>query len=338
MRIVMMGTGPFAVPTFRWLVDSPHVVVRLLTRPAPRVKGKVKQVDNPMRDAAEALGIPVAAPESVNHATAHAELAACAADLFVVCDYGQILSSDTLALSRLGGINLHGSLLPKYRGAAPVHWAIYHGEQQTGVTVIHMSPRLDGGPILSQTVVAIRPDETQPELEQRLAEIGVALVEEALGQLATWDGTSSLGIPQDEAGVTKAPRLRKSDGEIDWSRSARDIANQIRAFQPWPGSHTWWLPPSDRDGGEKPALRVIVELARTVAAGDLLREGEESAVPGSILPTASDRPPLLVATGDGFLSIEQVRPAGKRSMPASEFLRGRPTTIGNRLGTPAQLR
>src|SRR5206468_11351590 len=139
------------------------------------------------------------------------------ADLFVVCDYGQILSRDALALARLGGINLHGSLLPKYRGAAPIQWAIFLGETETGVSVIHMTPRLDAGPVLVQRRLAIQPDETAGRLELRLAALGPETVLEAIGRLAAGDTS---GIPQDPAKATKAPRLKKSDGLIDWSRPA----------------------------------------------------------------------------------------------------------------------
>ena len=204
-----------------------------------------------MRVVAEEAGLDVFVPESINSPEAHAWLRERSADLFVVCDYGQILSRETLALSRLGGINLHASLLPKYRGAAPINWAIYHGETETGVTVIHMTPQLDAGPSLVQRSTPIAPDETAPQLEARLAQLGVDAVIEAIMLLAA--GTSGAGIVQNQAAATKTPRLKKQDGLIDWSRSAAAIYNQIRAFQPWPKSYTLLR----REG--LPELRLILE-------------------------------------------------------------------------------
>ena len=172
MRLVMMGTGPFAVPTFRALLASPHEMLGLVTRPDKPAHRREKSPANPMREVALQHRLKVFEPESINSPEAQAWLGELAADLFVVCDYGQILSRDILSLARLGGINLHASLLPKYRGAAPINWAIYHGETETGVTVIHMTPQLDAGPCLVQHRTPIGPDETAPDLETRLAELG----------------------------------------------------------------------------------------------------------------------------------------------------------------------
>ena len=166
MRLVMMGTGPFAVPTLESLLDSSHEVVALVTRPsvAAQTRGKTKAPPNPMRELAESRGLPVLDPVNVNEDSFRPALIALRPELLVVCDYGQILSPAALSVAPLGGINLHGSLLPKYRGAAPVQWAIWRGEQETGVTVIHMTPRLDAGPNLAQLTTAIGPAETAAEL------------------------------------------------------------------------------------------------------------------------------------------------------------------------------
>ena len=231
MRLVMMGTGPFAVPTFEALLESSHQVLALVTRPDRPVHDKHKQSAprNPMREVAQRRQLEIFAPESINSAEAILRLSDWRADLFVVCDYGQILSRRALALGRLGGINLHGSLLPKYRGAAPIHWAVFHGETETGVSVIHMTPRLDAGPVLVQRRLAIRPDETAGQLEPRLATLGPGAVLEAIGRLVEGDTS---GIPQNPTQATKAPRIKKTDGLIDWSRSAEQIRNQIRAWIP----------------------------------------------------------------------------------------------------------
>ena len=229
----MLGTGPFAVPTLRALNASPHDVVAAVSRP-PR--GRRAQ-PAPVVVAAEQLGIETWLPATVNSDEAREQLNALEADLLVVCDYGEILKPATLATAPLGGINLHGSLLPKYRGAAPVQWAVYHGDQETGNTIIQMTPGLDAGPALGVERIPIGPDDTAGELEARMAERGAGLVLRVVEQLAT--GTTN-PVPQDKRQATKAPRLTKEMGHIDWTRSAVDIKNQVRALQPWPRAFTNW--------------------------------------------------------------------------------------------------
>lgn len=304
MRILMMGTGPFAVPTFHVLCESEHEVLALVTRPERRGRGGRKPPPNPMQQAAEQRGLAVLTPESINTEAARAELAALRPDLLVVCDYGQILKAETLSIAPQGGVNLHGSLLPKYRGAAPIQWAIYHGEQETGASVIRMTPGLDAGPIVGQVRTQIGEEETAGELEPRLAALGAPLVLQVVEQIAA-DTVEAL--PQDAALATKAPRLKKEDGQIDWSRSAAQISNQIRAFEPWPRSYTDW-----RRGDREP-LRLIVARAAVVESPSL------DAAPGTVVATAAR---LLVATGDGVLEIEEVQPSGKRVLSAAEFLHG----------------
>ncbi len=309
----MMGTGPFAAPTFRAILERPErfSVVALFTRPERPVHthGKSRPDQSPTRALAIERGLRVFEPQSINSPEAHAQLTELAADLFVVCDYGQILSRETLGLARLGGINLHGSLLPKYRGAAPINWAIYHGERETGVTVIHMTPKLDAGPCLVQRATPIGPDETAVELEPRLAELGAPAVLEAIEMLA--EGRSGAGIVQDPAAATQAPRLKKSDGLIDWTRSAEQIRNQVRAFQPWPKSYSFLA----RDGEP---LRVIFE---EVAVADDA-PNRAAGKPGTVV--AVERDSMRIACGQGVLFPKQVQPAGKRSMSIGEFLRGHP--------------
>ena len=314
MRLVMMGTGPFAVPTFQALIHGPHEVVALVTRPTPPPVGRRKSPANPMRDVAEAAGMPVLAPESINTSEAIAEVRALSPDLLVVCDYGQILSPEALAIAPLGGINLHASLLPKYRGSAPIHWAIYRGEATTGVSVIHMTPLLDGGNVLARRSTPIGSEETQAELETRLAELGIAPVQEALEQLATWDRQTPLGAPQDAAQVTKARRLRKTDAAVKWSRTAKQIQRQVRAFQPWPGTFVLW----QRGSGEP--VRLVLDKVTP------LPDEPASAPPGTV--TRSNREELWIATGGGTLRIDRIQPAGKKVMEIGEFLRGYPLTVG----------
>lgn len=318
MKIVMMGTGPFAVPLFRWLVESPHQVCLLVTRPVAG-SGRRKTPANPVREFASGLQNPppVYDPANINDPAGVARLREAAADLLMVCDYGSILSADVLATTRLGGINLHGSLLPAWRGAAPINWAIFHGATETGVSVIHMTPRLDGGPVLVRKQLAIGARETAAQLEPRMAELGVPAVEEAIQLLETWDGQAALGTRQDPGLVTQAPRLTRDQGRLDWTRSAPELQRQIRAFQPWPGSFTHWHPAAGR------SLRIIVWSA-TVS------QRRATTDPGTVEQV--DEPGIVVASGQGCLVLQELQPAGKRVMSAAEFLRGRAVQPGDRLG------
>src|SRR5262249_48666487 len=223
MRIVMMGTGTFAEPTLEALLAGRHPVVGLITQPdrqAGQERGSTRQVGKGMKNIAVALGTPVFQPESINTPEGIAGLRAMQPDLLVVAAYGQILSKDVLAVPPQGGINVHASLLPKYRGAAPVAWAIFHGEKLTGVTIIRMSVQLDAGDMLLQEAVDIGPEETAGELEARLAIVGARLAVQAVEQIA---GGTAKGVKQDKSQASKAPKLRKENGLIDWTRSAEQI-------------------------------------------------------------------------------------------------------------------
>jgi methionyl-tRNA formyltransferase len=339
MRIVVLGTGPFAVPMFQSLLDSSHEVRALITRPTLAAKGRDKAQVNPMRDAAEARRLPVYAPASINTPEGMQVLRQLEPEVLVVCDYGQILAGEVLSLAPLGGINLHASLLPKFRGAAPIQWALLQGESETGVTVIHMTPRLDGGPILATRTTLIASDETHPDLERRLSILGIDPVHEAIGQLAEWDRASPLGTRQDASQITKAPRLKKEHGAIDWTRSAEQIRNQVRALKPWPGTYTFWRRP-----GHEP-LRIVIDqvsiLGRGLRAAARIAglTAEQIALggdqPGQVV--VSDGKQLIVATGNGGLSISALAPAGKRHMTVEEFLRGYHIREGDVLGATTAL-
>lgn len=318
MRLLMMGTGPFAVPTFHALLNSQHTVTGLVTRPPVSSRSR-KAIHNPMLEAAQETGLPVAMPEDINSPTGHEAITGFTPDLLVVCDYGQILSTETLGLSPLGGINLHGSLLPRYRGAAPVNWAIMQGDPVTGITVIHMTPRLDGGPILTSCQTEIEENEDAQQLEQRLSELGVEPVLEALRQLEDWDGTSAIGVSQAAAEVTQARRLRKDDGRLDWTLSASELHNRIRGLKPWPGTYTHWLRSEDSP------MRLII--VKATPAGENPSDGAQ---PGEVVP--SDPGQILVATGSGTLSLEVIQPAGRKAMPVDAFLRGYSISPGERFG------
>lgn len=316
----MMGTGLFAEPTFLALLAGPDQVVGLVTQPdrvTGAARGSTRQTGRGMKPIADEYRVPVFQPESINTPEGVAGLKEMAPDLLVVAAYGQILSREVLGVPPLGAINVHASLLPKYRGAAPIAWAIAAGEAKTGVTIIRITPGLDAGDMLAQTAVDISPDETTGELEARLAPLGAKLAADVLGQIKA--GTTK-GVKQDPSLVTKAPKLTKDSGSIDWSQPAERVRNFVRAMQPWPTAYTYWHRP-----GQAP-LRLIVcrSATRPFAAG-------ESGRPGEILLTG-DNKRLRVAAGDGVVEVIELQPAGKRRMTAEEYLRGRHPQAGDRLG------
>lgn len=321
MRIVMMGTGTFAEPTLQGLLAGRHEVVGLVTQPDRAVgqeRGSTRQSGAGMKQIALEHKVPVFQPESVNTPEGVAGLKDFRPELLVVAAYGQILSNDVLAVAPLGGINVHASLLPKYRGAAPIAWAIYHGETRTGVTIIRMSVRLDAGDILAQEAIDIEPDETAGELEARLAPLGAKLALDMVEKLA--QGPVA-GQPQDRSQVTKAPKLKKEDGIIDWSRPAVGVCNQVRAMQPWPTAYSFF-----HHAGQPP-LRLIVN--RTAARENIPRS--ELPAGAVIVPQEAGR--LLVAAGGGtVVEVLELQPAGKKRMPAADFLRGHRPQSGDYLG------
>lgn len=310
MRLLMMGTGPFAVPTFRGLYQTHHTVVELVTGPVRMHRGKQVAPVSPIREVAHEHGTPIFDPEDINTPESQFRLTEFGVDLIVVCDYGQILSSETLMTARLGGVNLHGSLLPKYRGAAPVNWAIYHGETETGVTVIHMTPKVDAGPCIAQASTTIGPDETTVELEHRLAEMGAGLTRRAIDSVETGQLEA---LPQDPALASKAPRLKKTDGQIDWTRPAAAIKNQVRAMEPWPKTYTFWHRPGGRP------VRLILGPVSVVEVPNL------EAPSGTVLDADAGRLVIAAGRGDAGRSgvvLRSVQPAGKRMIDVKQFLRG----------------
>lgn len=313
MNLVMMGTGSFAEPTFLELLNSTHKVVGLVTQPdraTGKERGSTRQARQGMKEIAIERGIPVLQPESINTPEGVASLQVLAPDLLVVAAYGQILSKDVLAVPPLGGINVHASLLPKYRGAAPINWAIYHGETQTGVTIIRMTTGLDAGEMLAQAIIDILPEETAGELEARLGPLGAGLAIDIVNKLAHGP---VLGKAQDKSLVTRAPKLTKEHGLIDWSRPASAVCNQIRAMQPWPTAYTHL----HRDGHEP--MRLIVHQATFGITSPPLTE----LLCESGLAFAANGERLFVMAGDGNpVLIKELQPAGKRRMAVRDFLRG----------------
>jgi methionyl-tRNA formyltransferase len=321
----MMGTGTFAEPTFAALLSAGCRVVGLVTQPDRPIgahRGSTRQSRRGMKEIALEHHIPVFQPESINTPEGVAWLRVLGPDLLVVAAYGQILSKDVLAAARLGGINVHASLLPKYRGAAPVAWAIYHGETVMGVTIIRMSVHLDAGEMLAQEAVPIEPEETAGELEARLAPVGARLALHVIGQIASGP---THGVKQDQTLVTRAPKLTKEKGLIAWGRTAREVCNQIRAMQPWPTPYTFLHKPG------QPPLRLIISRARaldTTAGMDL--------VPGAVVVPAPVSGKLVVAAGNrSLVDVLELQPAGKRRMSATDFLRGHRLQSGDCFGPEA---
>jgi methionyl-tRNA formyltransferase len=321
LRLVMMGTGTFAQPTLEALLKSGHQIVALVTQPDRAVgqqRGSTRLAERGMKHIALEHKIPVFQPESVNSAAGVAGLRSFSPDLLVVAAYGQILSRDVLATAAQGGINVHASLLPAYRGAAPIAWAIYHGEMRTGVTIIRMSIYLDAGDILAQEPIDILPNETAGELEARLGPLGAHLAVNTVERLAVGPVA---GVPQDKSRATKAPKLTKEHGLIDWTKNAEQVRNHIRAMQPWPTAYTFL----HRAG--QPPLRVI--LSRANVRSDLQAN---MFTPGEAVSNSSPHHLVIGAALGTCVEVVELQPAGKRRMPAAEFLRGHPLRPGDRFG------
>jgi methionyl-tRNA formyltransferase len=327
MRVVMMGTGLFAEPTLEALLAGRHEVAGLVTQPDRAVgqeRGSTRQTGRGMKVIAQEHHVPVYQPESVNTPEGVAALAAWQPELLVVAAYGQILSKEVLSVPPRGGVNVHASLLPKYRGAAPIAWAIYHGETRTGLTIIRMTTGLDAGDMLAQQAVEIGPSETAGEVESRLAPLGARLALDVIDRL---EAGPVEGRKQDPSQVTKAPKLKKEDGLIQWDRTAEQVCNQIRAMQPWPTAYTFL-----HRAGQSP-LRLII----TKAAPFPVRYAPD--VPLGSLFTAESHPQSLFVTAGlvhpeerSVVEVYELQPAGKRRMAAEEFLRGRRPRPGDCLG------
>ena len=313
LRIVLMGTGEFALPTFRALMESDrHSVVGVFTQPDREGRGHHRHV-NKVKELALQNDIPVFQPPRVNHPEVLSQLRDLQADVFVVAAYGQILKPELLAIPRLGAFNLHGSLLPRHRGAAPVQYSVWQGDRETGVTMFLIEPALDSGPMVGQVVTEIRPTETSGDLMTRLADLSVSLTETVLDQL---EGGTAVLTTQNEAAVTLAPKISKEDGQIDWTQSASRIDCHVRAMQPWPkASATLCV-------DDRPPLRCILLECRVPDGSDNV-----SGTPGDI--TVRDRS-LLVKTGSGILEVLKLQPEGRKPVDAMGFINGYGVKTGGR--------
>jgi len=311
LRIVFCGTPAFALPAFRHLVAQPDFeIAGVITQP-DRPRGRGGEVTSPViKDAALEAGIAVYQPERIKSDSARDFLQRVAPDVIVIIAYGQIIPAHLLDIPRLGWINLHASLLPKYRGAAPIQWAIVNGETRTGVTTMRIDPGLDTGPILLQRELAIGPDETAPQLSARLAELGAPLMAETLRSLA--DG-SLVPKPQDNSQATLARPLKKEDGLIEWSLPATMIYARVRGLDPWPGAFTLF---------RRAKCRIWGKPVYPVAAGG---------TPGMILATQEDG--LLVICGSGTVfHVEHVQLEGRNRVTDRQFMNGARINPGERFG------
>jgi methionyl-tRNA formyltransferase len=307
LRVVFFGTPAFAVPAFEALLASRHLVAGVVTQPdRPRGRGQ-KTIDAPVKARARGAGVPLLQPSALSDPSFMAALAALEADIGVVAAYGRILSERVLAMPRLGMINVHASLLPRYRGAAPVHRAVIAGERETGVTIMRVIKALDAGPMLAASRRPVGPNETSEEVERDLARIGAALVTVTLDRLAAGDVNET---PQDDGAATYAHRLTKEDGLIDWTWPADRIHNLVRGLHPWPHAYTYLN-----------GARLII--LRSAAAKQF-----DGVPPGSVVAAHGDE--LRVAAGSEAVDLLEIQAEGKRPMSPRDFLAGHRLRLGDR--------
>ena len=311
MRIVFMGSGVIAGPTLQRLLEHPAVEIAVVVTQPDRPKGRgLRLAACPVKEIAAAIGLPVLTPEKVGAEASVHEIEALHPDLVVVAAYGQYIKPAILELPRHGAINFHPSLLPKYRGAAPIQMAIANGETVTGVSIIDVAREMDAGDILLQEPVPIESDDTAGSLMPRLAEVGAVLMVRAVDRIL--DG-SVTRTPQDPTVATYVSKLTKEEGRIDWRLGAEQIRNRVRGFNPWPacfceitaGSNHW-----------------VKVWAVRVEPGE--------GIPGTILETGHEGP--LIATGSAALRLQELQPPGKKPMTGAAFLNGHPLSVGDRLG------
>ncbi len=304
-----MGTPSFAATIIDGLIRDEWNVVGTVTQPdRPRGRGRKVSV-SPVKQVALEQGIPVLQPGSIKDPAFSPALRELRPDLAVVAAFGQILSAEVLSVPPLGCFNIHASILPRYRGAAPIQWAIMNGEGETGITIFHMDEGTDTGNALAVTPLAIDPEETYGELADRLAALAVRILPAVLESIVRGE---TKAVPQDHSIATMAPLLKKTDGVIDWNLGAQGIRDKIRGQDPWPGAYTFWK-------GKR--LRLWEASAEPACEGG---------APGEILPVRDNR--LRVQTAEGVLGVGSVQLEGKKRMKFGDFVRGHPMPAGERLG------
>ena len=309
LRILYFGTPDFAVPGLQALLSSRHPVVALVSQPdRPKGRGQKLQM-TPTRRVAEAAGVPVLQPTRLKDPNLHQVLAAYNPDLGVVAAYGRLIPDPLLALPRLGMINIHGSLLPRYRGAAPVHRAVINGDPETGVTIMRVVTELDAGPMFASAKRPIGPDETTPQVEAALARLGADLALEVIERIAA--GTA-VEVPQNPAEATYAEKIRREEATVDWSQPAGVIHNLVRGLQPWP------------------LVAFALDDVRIRVHRSHVTNEHSPASPGTIVHAAGGRF-SIAAGGGGVIDILEIQPEGKRVMTAREFLAGRRVPTGSQV-------
>ncbi len=308
MRIIFCGTPQFSVPTLKHLLAQPDFEIAAIITQPDRPRGRGHEVFfSPVKETALAAGIPVHQPEKIRAPEVPEILQKLAPDVIVIIAYGQIIPGRLLPIPKYGWINLHASLLPKYRGAAPINWAIVNGETKTGVTSMRIDAGMDTGEILLQKEMEIGPSETAPELAARMSELGAPLMAETLRGLAAG---SIVSRPQNSEQASLAPMLKREDGLINWSRTAQEIFNRIRGFDPWPGAYTTFRGQNCHIWGEPASKELCDQSAREA----------QSAVPGSLLVERNEL--LILCGGTTYLRLHAVKLEGRKQVSASEFLNG----------------
>ncbi len=315
MKLAFFGSPEFAVPSLQALVDAGHEICLVVTQPARRRGRSKRQVPTEVRARAELLGLPVLEAGSLRDRTLDEPILSCGAELGVVVAYGCLIPRRIFRGFPQQMINLHGSLLPAYRGAAPIQWALIRGETETGVSVQRIVRRLDAGPLFASRSTAIGRDETAGALFERLAPLGAQLLCEVVADI---EAGRAQCTPQDASKVSQAPKLSKADGSIDWTQPAGAVFNFIRGVTPWPGARTFW---QAADG----ATHALTILQAEVC--------DQEGAAGTLLSPASA---LTVACGAGSLRLRRLTPAGKKPMDAGAFARGRPLREGDRFAGSAQ--
>ena len=320
MRIVFMGTPDFSVPALKALVEAGHQVIAVVTQPdKPKGRGKEVQM-TPVKIQAMEYGIPVYQPAKVREASFVEVLQGMEADVYVVIAFGQLLPKAVLELPKYGCINIHASLLPKYRGAAPIQWCVIDGERETGITTMMMDVGLDTGDMLEKAVIPIEEKETGGSLHDKLSMAGGDLILSTLKKLE--EGTL-VRTPQTDEGTCYAKMLTKSLGDIDWNQGAVSIERLIRGLNPWPSAYTMW-------NGKTIKIWAADVIAGREAADFLSESGvpaETGTAPGTVV--CSDKRGLVVSTGGGLLSIRELQMEGKKRMDTPAFLRGYPIPAGD---------
>ena len=323
MRIIVMGTGGFAVPSLKQLIEADHEIPAVVTMPIRSNRGQ-KTPLTPMRVAAMEYGLPVYDPENINSQESADLLYLLAADVLFVCDYGRILSPAILKTARMGGLNLHGSLLPQYRGAAPVHRAILNGDTFTGISVIHMIPAVDAGPVVAKSPkISIEPNENAVSVEHRLSELGARYVAQTLRQMETGHLRA---YPQRAEEITHAPKLRKEEGVLDWNTEASSIHNHVRAMVAWPKSSTFW---KRKESGEP--VRLIIGETSLLTKNPLPPDEPQlpkPIPPGTVVRASGDQ--LIVAAGKHWVRILKIQYPGKAAVDAASFINGYRIQAGER--------